>query len=299
MDLPIAIILIVFTIIVLVTAFLYRRQIWDEVEDLFDEDDEKSLESGAAPLPNEPEPLTDDVLKKEAVEPEVSHTSPPAQAPWDSEHDALELVSPAPTRGIARESAPSLSSPTEGMAIVPETVKFSAYYPRETAPQVWQPLVGYIFRQSATSDVVKDVKEVLGARLQDFRRAEENAHQTVSEGALVTATPNLPGFQVNPPTLALGFYEPFHRFGFKVRATSAPLNRAVNGNMTFSVEGVIVADLPISIFVGEMVGEAMTGAVTKAPYNSIFCSYSHDDTQIVERVEKAYHALGMTYLRDV
>ncbi|MBE0688984.1 MAG: toll/interleukin-1 receptor domain-containing protein, partial [Anaerolineae bacterium] len=187
----------------------------------------------------------------------------------------------------------------ESNAIVPETVKFSAYYPRETAPQVWQPLVGYIFRQSAAPDVTKDVKDVLGARLQDFRRAEENARQTLSEGAMVTATPSLPGFQVNPPTQALGFYEPFHRFSFKVRATSAPLDQAVNGRMTFSVEGVIVAELPISIFVGEMVGEAITGAVTKPAYDAIFCSYSHKDTQIVERVEKAYQALGLTYLRDV
>ncbi|MCL4251191.1 MAG: TIR domain-containing protein [Anaerolineae bacterium] len=303
MDLPIAIILIVFTIIVLVTAFLYRRQIWDEVEDLFNGDEEESPGSGAAaPQPHAPGEIMDDLLEqKEASEPKTSRTSPPAQAPWDSERDegALESVPPAPSRGIDREAAPAPVTSTEGMAIVPETVKFSAYYPRETAPQVWQPLVGYIFRQSATSDVMKDVKEVLGARLQDFRRAEENARQTISEGALVTATPNLPGFQVNPPSLILGFYEQFHRFGFKVRATSAPLNRAVNGSMTFSVEGVIVADLPISIFVGEMVGEAMTGAVTKTPYNSIFCSYSHDDTQIVERVEKAYKALGMTYLRDV
>ncbi|MFN8561706.1 MAG: toll/interleukin-1 receptor domain-containing protein [Anaerolineae bacterium] len=34
-------------------------------------------------------------------------------------------------------------------------------------------------------------------------------------------------------------------------------------------------------------------------YQSIFCSYSHKDTQIVERVERVYKALGMTFLRDV
>ena len=34
-------------------------------------------------------------------------------------------------------------------------------------------------------------------------------------------------------------------------------------------------------------------------YGAIFCSYSHRDTVIVERVERAYKALGLDYLRDV
>jgi hypothetical protein len=42
----------------------------------------------------------------------------------------------------------------------------------------------------------------------------------------------------------------------------------------------------------------VTSTTTK-PYQSIFCSYSHKDTWIVERVEKAYKALGMDFLRDV
>jgi hypothetical protein len=182
---------------------------------------------------------------------------------------------------------------------VPDLVKFSAYYPRETAPQVWQTLAAYVFRQVAAGDVIKDVSSVLGARASEFRRGEDTARVTIQEGAMVTAVPTLPGFQVNPPQITLGFYEPFHRFDFKVRATSAPVDQAVNGKLTFAVEGVIVSELPLSIFVGHSVGEAMTGAVTRPIYQAIFCSYSHKDTQIVEKVEKAYKALGLTYLRDI
>ena len=38
---------------------------------------------------------------------------------------------------------------------------------------------------------------------------------------------------------------------------------------------------------------------TSPVYQAIFCSYSHQDTQIVERVERAYKALGLDFLRDV
>ena len=34
-------------------------------------------------------------------------------------------------------------------------------------------------------------------------------------------------------------------------------------------------------------------------YDAIFPSYSHEDKQIVERLERAYRALGLSYLRDV
>jgi hypothetical protein len=217
--------------------------------------------------------------------------------PWDSETDDEPAAPAGPTRG--GESEPAPASPAPGSAIVPDLVKLSAYYPRETAPQVWQPLAAYIFRQSAASDVIKDVGTVLGARASEFRRTDDTSRVIVNEGAMVTAVPTLPGFQINPPQITLGFFEPMHRFDFKVRATSAPVDQAVNGTLTFSVEGVIVSELPLSIYIGHSVGEALTGAITRPVYQAIFCSYSHKDTQIVERVEKAYKALGLTYLRDV
>jgi outer membrane biosynthesis protein TonB len=217
--------------------------------------------------------------------------------PWDSETDDEPAAPAGPTRG--GETAPTPTPAAPGSAIVPDLVKFSAYYPRETAPQVWQPLAAYIFRQSAANEVIKDVGNVLGARASEFRRLDDTARVAVQEGAMVTAVPTLPGFQINPPQITLGFYEAMHRFDFKVRATSAPVDQAVNGTLTFSVEGVIVSELPLSIFIGHSVGEALTGAITRPVYQAIFCSYSHKDTQIVEKVEKAYKALGLTYLRDV
>ncbi|MDX2137996.1 MAG: TIR domain-containing protein [Chloroflexota bacterium] len=322
MDTPLLIILILFIIVSAVLAFRYRRQIMEEVEDIFDGDDEDTQqtqtrggETAAPPVAQEQplEPAKPDLpLPVRPITP-LPPKEPQSAAPWDveSEMDDAQEESPAPSRGIGElpepvpsvpQPAPAIPAPggtTTGAIIPADSTKFSAYYPRETSPQVWQPLAVYAFRQSAAPDVIKDVGTVLGSRLNDFRRTEDSARQTVNEGAMITATPLLPGFQINPPQITLGFYEPFHRFDFKVRATSAPLDLAANGMVTFTVEGIIIAELPISIFVGRMVGESLTGAVTKPAYTSIFCSYSRDDTTVVERVERAYKALGFTYLRDV
>src|SRR5690606_20051723 len=66
------------------------------------------------------------------------------------------------------------------------------------------------------------------------------------------------------------------------------------------VEGVIVADVPLSVYVGMSGGrDDATTAVTRPLYRAIFCSYSRKDTEIIERVERAYKALGLDFLRDV
>ncbi len=263
-------------------------------EDSFGVDDgEVDVEDSFA----EEEPATTAPLPVPATP--VSPITKPSE-PWDSAAGDEPAAPTGPTRGGESSAVPPPTTPpAPGTAIVPDLVKFSAYYPRETAPQVWQTLAAYVFRQSASGDVIKDVANVLGARASEFRRTDDGSRVTINEGAMVTAVPSLPGFQINPPQITLGFYEPMHRFDFKVRATSAPVDQAVNGKLTFSVEGVIVSELPLSIYVGHSVGEALTGAITRPAYQAIFCSYSHKDTQIVERVEKAYKALGLTYLRDI
>ncbi len=199
----------------------------------------------------------------------------------------------APTTGVLME---------EDSATEPEPVQFSAYYPREIVRMDWQPLTAYVFRAAFAAVIKADARKQLGADISEMREVVEDAQQAVKEGALITATPVMPGFQFNPPTISIGFYEDWHRLDFKLRATEdAPLNLAANGALTFTVEGVIVADIPLSIFVGDGKTRIKADVVTTTvkPYPAIFASYSHDDINIVECVERAYRALGMDYLRDV
>jgi len=196
----------------------------------------------------------------------------------------------------------SATPPSRGLAQA-AAVQFAAYYPKEITPNDWQPLRGYVYRQYAADAVAADARKELGDLMSAMRRAAEAARQAIKEGAVITASPALEGFQFNPPSVSVGFYEDWHRFDFKLRAVSAQLNQATNGRLTFTVEGLILADIPLSIYVGEATiksaGKPDLHSATQAIYNAIFASYSHKDTQIVQRVERAYKALGLDFLRDV
>lgn len=186
-----------------------------------------------------------------------------------------------------------------------EPVRFANYYPREVAPRAWYTLAAYMFRESAAGQVVRDAEHTLGGQVATVRRVDQDATQDIPAGTLVTATPYLKGFQFNPPSLTLGFYEDWHRFEFKLRAVDAPLNYAANGYLTFTVSGVIVADVPLSVFVAADAPAPTPdepppmAVMSHKPYKAIFCSYSRRDTAIVERVERVIRTLGYDFLRDV
>jgi hypothetical protein len=233
-----------------------------------------------APPPAEPEPeLDDQVSRKRAAE------QPPMSPP-----------PPAPGSAIFRDSEKFSLEDAE-----PEIrqVQFSAYYPREVRPDDWQPLQAYVFKQSAAQQVEEDAEKQIGP-LSAFRKLIENARSTIAEGEMITATPHLPGFQFNPPTVTIGFFEDWHRFEFKMRARTAPLHHAANGFLTFTVNGIIVADIPLSVFVSPQAVQSPAQPTPAQPlYDTVFASYSHRDTAIVEKVEASIKALGLTYLRDV
>jgi hypothetical protein len=198
----------------------------------------------------------------------------------------------------------------DAKAVTSEPIQFSAYYTKEIAPMTWQPMRAYVYKQSAQASVEQDAVSALSDILDNIRVGSDTATVAISEGALITCTPDLTGFQCNPPSASIAFFEDWHKFEFKIRAKDAPLDSAVNGRLTFAVDGVIVADINVSIFVGAAVGSPSTGAgrvpaqpsaqasATARVYDRIFCSYSHKDTTIVERVEKVYKLLGMDFLRD-
>ncbi len=223
--------------------------------------------------------------------------------------DAAPKPSNLIERGLSQEDIDRLREESDELTVedreavaaepAPEPVEFSSYYPREIRPNEWQPLVAYVFHAGASTAVAADARTQLGSKLQSYRETTEPAQTAIAEGAMITAEPTLDGFTFNPPRATIGFYEDWQRFDFKLRADTAPLDQAANGRLTFTVEGVIVADLPLSVFVGMTTSEGATATVSRKPYDAIFCSYSRKDIAIVQRVERAYRALGNTYMRDM
>jgi hypothetical protein len=232
---------------------------------------------------------------RESAREALNRLSPPLPRP----QVAPQFAIPAVEIPIPPPSSPPLPGGTVTRGVPVEDVQFSAYYPRDVRPDEWYSMTGYIYKSSAALAVVEDAQKLFGTMMATVRRVVEAAKQTLPEGTMITATPFLQGFQFNPPSLTIGFFEDWHRLDFKLRAVDAPLEQATNGIMTFTVEGVIVADIPLSIYVGTTNSTSDMMTMTQKLYKAIFCSYSHDDAQIVERVERAYKILGFDFLRDV
>lgn len=226
---------------------------------------------------------------------------PPAPSPRADELPGVEAgappAPPASPGGLPAEPMPDTS---DSAPQPPARVLFSAYYPREIKPNDWQPLRAYMLKDWAEDAVRSDARAQFGAR-RDIRATSREALQPVPEEALVTAIPAISGFEFDPPQVSLRFRQDWRRFDFEFRATEAPLDASADGRITFLVEGVIVADVPLSVYVSETAGEAVLepAAATAAPYPAIFCSYSHKDSAIVERVERASRYFNLRYLRDV
>ena len=260
------------------------------------------------PVPPQPSPSPSDSITESGV-PRQPSPPPVNPAPAPSPPPAIPRPEPVPPTSTTKPLPEPQPGPAEASQSADRTVQLSAYYPKEAAPNVWLPLRAYIYRTIAAPQVADDAKQFMGDAVSSFRRAEDTARTEVQEGALVTATPELPGFQFNPPSISVLFLEDWHRFEFKLRATTAALEQAANGHITFAIEGIIIADIPLSIFVSATATSPTPAGVssnpttmptnltstTTKPYQSIFCSYSHKDTWIVERVEKAYKALDWTF----
>lgn len=319
MDNTLLVVIILF-VVILIAAFFISRRSAPKRQPRGDEADTRTGGGVFPPPMPRPEPPPQS-SRPPAPSPAPSSITPappppapitpappvPAAPPADEEEPTRRIPKDLLEQLKDEEAAAADDEPLEEAPVprMEETqpVRFSTYYPKEVVPDQWQPLVAYLFKEAAEAAVKADAKQQLGDKLRQFREVGEEASQNIPEGATVTATPTLEGFQFNPPSVSVGFFEDWHRFDFKLRAKTAPLNQAVNGMMTFTMDGIIVADIPISIFVTETIdapeAESAMQTATAKPYDAIFCSYSRKDMEIVTRVERVYKLLGHEYMRDM
>lgn len=175
----------------------------------------------------------------------------------------------------------------------------AAYYPREVAPRTWQPFYAYIYTRTAQEHVQTDSVKQMGRRWATNRQTSEVPAALIAEGAPLIATPLLEGFQFNPPNAALNFFDEWHRFDFKIRASDDWVNRESSGVVIFSVMGVIIAELPIRVRVGGIGIDQETVSTTGTAYRTVFASHSMRDEHIAANIAHAKIALQHESLRAV
>lgn len=245
----------------------------------------RSQASGAEPPPEPP------LISREESAPEP----PPPTPPQDPEDEWRRGA-----RSLSVEEEPGRSgtvrSPRASFA-----ARFYAFHPQEVAPGAWFRLLAYAARAGAEDAVRADLERV-AERPQDLRQLRAKASRPIAEGAPITVTPRAEGVEFNPPRLELAFLRDLHRFDFDGRADASRAGGVAVGEVVFSVAGLVIGAMPLAIYVAaagmEEAPPLRFQRVERAAYRKIFPSYSHSDTQVVRRVERAWRALGDTTLRD-
>ena len=183
-------------------------------------------------------------------------------------------------------------------------IYFRAYHPRAVAPSVWRRLLVYAHLSEALDEVEQDAGRILGTEARAYKDVGAPSNMAIAPGTEITLIPTAEGLEFDPPEQILTWADTWQRAEFRMRAGGARTGHVAHGSIEFYVGPLLVGDLRLDVVVTpeETVGEGPEPDPemhSARLYRSVFASYSHADSRLVEAVENAYRALGMDYLRDV
>ncbi len=185
-------------------------------------------------------------------------------------------------------------------------VQFTAFYSKELNPAFWYNLPVYIHLPSMLEAISEDSQGFV-AHSPSSGKSSSAVLQTIQRGSEIVAVPELPGCIFNPPRNGIFWLEDWHRMEFRVRAqadTSFQKDSIPTlGRIAFYVGPLLVAETKIWAQISDQFNAPQSQKTPECEsgnaYKAIFVSYSHQDLTVVEKLETAYKALGMQYLRDV
>lgn len=226
---------------------------------------------------------------------EVIRIAPPVGAPpSQSSGSTTPDAPPAPAQPGPTSFSVQSSSGDE--------VVFSAFHPRAINVGEWRKLLAYAHLQAALDEVKTDAGQILGLEIADYRQSEAGATSKIAQGTEITLVPQADGLEFRPASATITWSGNRQRAEFEMKATDKFAGHVLTGSIACYVGPLMIAEIRVPVVVkGDRIVDEDAGldVQTASMYQAVFASYSHDDNQVVEAVEKAYKALGMEYLRDV
>jgi hypothetical protein len=185
-----------------------------------------------------------------------------------------------------------------------EGIYFRAYHPRAMAPRVWRKLLVYAHLSEVLDKVERDAGQILGREMRTYRDRAAPSTMAIRAGTEITLVPIARELEFDPAERVLRWNDSWQRADFQMRASDSRVGHVANGRIEFYVGPLLVGQLGLDVVViPDEESAAQASSEQSVPsarlYNSVFASYAHADSRLVEAVERAYQALGMDYLRDV
>ena len=125
----------------------------------------------------------------------------------------------------------------------------------------------------------------------------------IERGTEVLIRPELAGFHFNPSQRTITFEEDLHEVKFRMQPLlKATRGEPIYGQVSFFSGKVLIGDIGINVTIKEHLSKKEKDTKDEdesSAYQTIFASYSRDDLNIVEEMEKAHFATGNVYTRDL
>jgi hypothetical protein len=187
-------------------------------------------------------------------------------------------------------------------AAEPDNLKFSAYHPRVLEAGVAQRILVYAHLPAALAEIENDAAGRLGRAFKKFKKNEAERQARILEGTTLLLVPEAKGVVFDPPESELVWKPPFQAAELTATADGSRTTEVTHASIAVYVGPLMVAEIELDLLLlpqghASLRDETHQSSSSTA-YESIFASYSHDDTALVEAMEEVFTATGMEYLRD-
>ena len=235
--------------------------------------------------------------------------------PTPQEDEAAPRIPEAPSIPMQEADRTAVGGAIEDtLKYPPENVQFTGYRPKRLAANEWTKLLVFTHLDDKPADAPDDAPhpvdqvrdeaaQILGDKADEYTDITKDSRFAIPREGEICLIPSAPGLQFNPPERTFYWSEGLtvHREEFGVKAPESLIGQTVSGQITVFLGSIILAEIKLSFPVaapGTVIPEPLEPTSTK-PYRQIFASYSREDVEIVEQVERYAATMGDQYLRDL
>ncbi len=173
----------------------------------------------------------------------------------------------------------------------PLPARFTVYQPMTLPPGRWLDLLIFIHEPGIDSLVRQDYEARLEGRNVALNAPRAKARFAVKPGGAVTVVPYFPGCRINPPRATLEWWENFHCFEFRLRASREVAGFVEGpgaGAIAFYLGPLLIGEMRIAFTIADEAIEPVSNTIAAAAdsFDAVFPAYAPQD-EIGDRLAAA------------
>ncbi|MGA2076970.1 MAG: Hsp70 family protein [Terriglobia bacterium] len=204
----------------------------------------------------------------------------------------------------SRRKARLVPPSDSGTSLLRNPFRCSVFYPEKVGPKEVGRFIAYVHLEAVASEIVREAVRRLDLPTSvKVKASSEKPRIPLKRECIVDVTPEVPGLIFENLRASMRIWEDKQWVEFRFHPDQDLAGKACSGSVYFWLEGVILADVRVVVFVAdEQVPDIFRERLNQAnarPYRRVFPSYSHEDAEVVERLEAYAESFGDEYMRDV